>query len=198
VKVIKFATDVTAQVLGRQQFNALVQEVASAARQLSHSIEEISGSVRRSQGAAQTAVEFVASATLATQKLKETARVMSQVAQLINGIARQINLLALNAALEAARSGPAGRGFAVVAHEVRKLADQTASATADITNEIGDITGVTGDVVAGLSAIKETIDTVNDYAASTASAISEQSNATHMISGNIEAAAAKLRQLWAS
>jgi hypothetical protein len=54
------------------------------------------------------------------------------------------------------------------------------------------------DVVAGLAAIKETIDTVSDYAASATAAISEQSNATHMISENIAAAAERLRQLWAS
>jgi methyl-accepting chemotaxis protein len=197
-KIIKFATDVTAQVLGRQQFNALTQEVSSAAHQLTQSIENISGSMRRSQGATQTAVEHVASASLATHKLQDTARVMSRMVKLITAIARQIDLLALNAALEAARAGPAGRGFAVVAHEVRKLADQTGGATAEIANEIGGITSVAGEVVAGLSAIKETIDTVNDYTASATAAISEQSNATQMSSANIEAAAERLRQLWAS
>jgi methyl-accepting chemotaxis protein len=198
VKVIKFATDVTGQVLARQQFNALVQEVAAAARQLSQSIEEISGSMRRSQGAAHIAVGYVASVSMATQKLEEAARVMGRVVQLINTLARQIHLLSLNASLEVARAGPAGRSFAVVAHEVRKLADQTASATAEITHHIGGITGVAGDVVTGLSAIKETIDTVNDHTASTTTAISEQSNATRTISANIEAAAERLRQLWAS
>jgi methyl-accepting chemotaxis protein len=142
IKVIKFATDVTAQVLGRQQFNALIQEVSNAARQLSDSIENISGPMRRSQGATHTAVEYVASASQATHKLEETARIMSRVVKLITAIARQIDLLALNAALEAARAGSAGRGFAVVAHEVRKLADQTGSATAEIANEIGGITSV--------------------------------------------------------
>jgi methyl-accepting chemotaxis protein len=198
VKIIKFATDVTGQVLARQQFNALVQEVATAARQLSHSIEEISGSMRRSQGAAHTAVGYVSSVSMATQKLEEAARVMGRVVQLINTLARQIHLLSLNASLEVARAGPAGRSFAVVAHEVRKLADQTAGATAEITQHIGGITGVAGDVVAGLSAIKETIDTVNDQTASTTTAVAEQSNATRTISANIEAAAERLRQLWAS
>ena len=198
LKVIKFATDVTAQVLARQQFNALIQEVATAARRISESIEDMSEPVRRSQGATSTAVEHVASAALATQRLEETVRVMGRVVQLIKAIARQIDLLALNAALEAARAGPAGRGFAVVAHEVRKLADQTSSTTAEITNEIGGITGVAADVVAGLAAIKETIDTVNDYASATTSAISEQGNTTNTICANIEAAAGKLKQLWAS
>jgi len=198
VKIIKFATDVTAQVLARQKFNALIQEVSTAARQLSASIEDISKPMRLSQGATRTAVEYVASAAQATQKLEETARVMGRVVQLINAIARQINLLALNAALEAARAGKAGRSFAVVAQEVRKLADQTTGATAEITHEIGGITGVAGDVVAGLSAIKETIDTVNDYVSSTTSAIAEQSNATSTITANMMEAAEKSSQLWAS
>jgi methyl-accepting chemotaxis protein len=175
VKVIKFATDVTAQVVAHQEFDALIQSVAGAAHKLSKSIEDISGSMRRSQGAAHTAVDHVASASQATQKLEEAARVMGRVVQLINAIARQINLLALNAALEAARAGSAGRGFAVVAQEVRKLADQTASATADIS-----------------------IDTVNHYVSSTTSAIAEQSAATSTISANMEAAAEKSSQLWAS
>jgi methyl-accepting chemotaxis protein len=198
VKIIKFATDVTAQVVARQQFNTLIQGVAGAAHHLSGSIEDISMSMRRSQGAAHSAAEHVASAGLATQKLEEAARAMGRVVQLINAIARQINMLALNAALEAARAGAAGRGFAVVADEVRKLADQTTGATAEITTEIGGITGVAGDVVAGLSAIRKTIDTVNDYVSSTTTAIAEQSNATSTITANMMEAAEKSSQLWAS
>ncbi len=198
VKVIKFATDTTAQVVARQQFDALIQGVASAAHQLNNSIDEISGSMRRSQGAAHTAAEHVATAELATQKLEDAARVMGRVVQLITTIARQINLLALNAALEAARAGTAGRGFAVVAHEVRKLADQTAIATTDITREIGGVAAIAGDVVAGLSAIKQTIGAVTDHVSSTTSAIAEQSHATSIITDNMQAAAQKSSQLWSS
>jgi methyl-accepting chemotaxis protein len=197
-RVIKFASDVTAQVFARQQFNALIESVASAAHQVSSSIQNISHTMRRSQEAAGTAVEHAATAGAATRKLEAVAGAMGRVVDLINAIARQINLLALNAALEAARAGEAGRGFAVVAKEIRKLAEQTAAATSDIATEIGSIGGVAAEVAEGLSAITQTIETVRDFVSSTNAAIAEQSHATSTISSSMEAAAQKSAQLWAA
>jgi methyl-accepting chemotaxis protein len=83
---------------------------------------------------------------------------------LIGNITGQINLLALNATIESARAGEAGRGFAVVASEVKNLANQAKQATDKIGQEIGNLNGISADVVSALTAIKQSIQEVSEYA----------------------------------
>lgn len=193
-KVVKYAADTTAQVIARLQgekVRGMMEQVAAGAEELNASVREISEAMTKSKETAATAVDRVESADQQAQRLSDAAEQMSSIVQLIGDITGQINLLALNATIESARAGEAGRGFAVVAAEVKNLANQAKQATDKIDQEIGNLNGISGDVVTALDSIKKAIQDVSEYVTSTAAAVEEQSAVTGEMTASMQRAAAE-------
>jgi methyl-accepting chemotaxis protein len=166
-----------------------VQTVAAASEELTASIREIASRVAQANEVVGQATNDAQTANTRVTKLAESASRIGQVINLIRDIANQTNLLALNATIEAARAGDAGRGFAVVAAEVKTLASQTAKATEDIAQHIGEIQSDTSGAVEVIENIAITMTNVSHYTSAIAAAIEEQGSATNEIARNVQEAA---------
>src|SRR5450432_886913 len=194
-KVVKYATDTTAQVIARKKSESvrgMMESVAAGAEELNASVREISETMTKSRQTASEAVVRVDAADQQAQHLSAASESMGGIVELIGNITGQINLLALNATIESARAGEAGRGFAVVAAEVKSLADQAKHANDKISKEIESLNGISSDVVGALTKIKTAIESVNEFVTSTAAAVEEQSTVTADMSANMQRAVAEL------
>ncbi|NRA87845.1 MAG: PAS domain-containing methyl-accepting chemotaxis protein [Rhizobiales bacterium] len=220
-KVVKYATDITAQVVSlhkrheaqqtidgdlteindaMQNTNRQSSEVAAASSNMSMSvqavasgIEELVCSVNEISSQATNASKISNEAVVQANESNEiviglavSAAEIGNVVNLIADIAEQTNLLALNATIEAARAGESGKGFAVVASEVKSLASQTAKATEQIRQQIGEIQGSTTSAVDALKIITKTIGEINSISMSISSSVEEQSTVTAEISSNMQ------------
>ncbi len=130
--------------------------------------------------------ELVAGATEVVEGLGESSQKIGEIIQVINDIADQTNLLALNAAIEAARAGEQGRGFAVVADEVRKLAERTTSATKEIAEMIQQIQHQTKGAVEAMHEGKEETEKGKDLAIKSGESLKAIVEATEKVMSAIE------------
>ncbi|MEH6631677.1 MAG: methyl-accepting chemotaxis protein [Halopseudomonas aestusnigri] len=172
-----------------ERTSANVQTVAVASEEMDASIREISRQVQSVTTASTTVSDKATAANATAEELQDASNKIGEIVKLIQDIAEQTNLLALNATIEAARAGDAGKGFAVVASEVKNLAGQTASATAEIGEQINNVQKISGDVVEVFADIQQAVLGLSDSASGIAAAVEEQSYATKEIAGNMATAA---------
>jgi methyl-accepting chemotaxis protein len=191
-------TQATTVAAASEQASVNVQTVAAAAEELAASIAEIGRQIGESSLKAKQAADQADGTNRIVDGLSAKANQIGDVVNLINSIAGQTNLLALNATIEAARAGEAGKGFAVVASEVKSLANQTAKATGDISQQIAEIQTATADAVQAIQSIAATIGEVNVIVGTIAQAVDGQNAATMEIARNVQQAAAGTNEVSSS
>ncbi|QFI56080.1 methyl-accepting chemotaxis protein [Aeromonas simiae] len=183
-------------------------ETADFTRQASSQAEHSRAVVASASASVMALIDEVDAAAAKVQTMQEEANHISCVLGVIGGIAEQTNLLALNAAIEAARAGEQGRGFAVVADEVRALAARTQNSTAEVGGMLSRLTqgvaqvvvameqtkrrcqeaaSTTGEVNEGLDSMADSVVRINDLSSQIATAAEEQSRVTEEINRNMVA-----------
>jgi hypothetical protein len=162
---------------------------ATSTQELSASIAEIDGHVRRTAELAGRAALDAERTDIGINTLLSAVETIGSVVDLIAEIAAQTNLLALNATIEAARAGEAGRGFSVVAQEVKSLAGQTANATEEIGRQIDVIHEATRRSVGEIAGIREAVFDMRSGATTVAAAIHQQNAATNAIAESAQSTA---------
>ena len=155
------------------QISSEVQAQAIDASDRSDQVEKLARegieNVRQNIGSMEETTHQVNRASAEIQELEQFAQLIHSIVNVIKEIAGQTNLLALNAAIEAARAGEAGRGFAVVADEVRKLAERTTRSATEVSGIIGQLSGKVEQVVTTMNVVVQKVNITQEEAQKTAS-----------------------------
>lgn len=142
-----------------------IQEVSHVVERVEKLVDETEGMINKGMEIVQVLGDRANETTEMTVKVSESIESLRRESEIINSfvgtiteITEQTNLLSLNASIEAARAGEAGRGFAVVAEEIRKLADDSAKAAGEISNNVANITAQTQNSVESASQAKAMVE----------------------------------------
>ena len=154
-KVVKFASDITAQVLQQEAESRAARMAYETSLKTDDTAHEGARVVQETVDVMQSLAGELNHAAEGINDVSQQSEVISSIVQTIRGIAEQTNLLALNAAIEAARAGEQGRGFAVVADEVRNLASRTSQATLKIVEVVQHNRELAKGAVARMEASKD-------------------------------------------
>lgn len=197
------------------EMSSTASEVAQNTTQVAEATQAATGDVANAQRCVDASLEEIASlmsqintAAGSIQSLSEQSQKINSVLSVIGGIAEQTNLLALNAAIEAARAGEQGRGFAVVADEVRSLASRTQASTLEINEMLSELHKLVAQAVKAmdesqhscvrsvdssraisdsLGSVTSAVTAINDMSTQIATAATEQSSVTEEINRNVYA-----------